>query len=47
MNIKTIKKITSDEQVERDALREKKELTEEEASRIVFLEVKEFWNCEC
>lgn len=50
MNIEAIEQITSKEQEELDKLNEEAKrriLTGDEASRQLFLEVKQFWDCEC
>lgn len=50
MKIETIEKITAEEQKELDKLNteaKQRGLNGDEASRQLFLEVKEFWNCEC
>lgn len=50
MKILPITKPTENDILELEKLKEKEtteELTGEEAARLVFLSVKQFWNCEC
>ena len=50
MNILPIEKITELEKLELDKIKEQSKhrpLTDSEAAREIFLDVKQFWNCEC